>query len=444
MRKIDNWLYAINLPELEPRLARRYETLVRQHMATTSDLAAGLRALPETKGSFAAAQAAWRFFRNPRISLSALMQPLLAQARSAIASECSQYVLAVHDWSALGYGQHESKTDRIPLNTKKPAGYELAAGVLLSDRTGEPLAPAYHELATAAGVLSTRSDRRLPERAHLDALTLNQAYLEGLALGKPLVHIVDAEGDSVGHLRRWDAKKQRFLTRGDSIRWVRWRGQECQVATILPQLEMRYAREVEYKGRAAQQYIAETEVTLHKAARTHRMVKGRHVHRTIKGKPLDLRLVVSEIRDESGAVLALWLLWTNVRGVGAETIALWYYWRWTIESYFKLLKRAGQHVEQWQQSCAMAIARRLLVAAMACLVVWSLARSQAPQAAETRQLLVRLSGRLMKRGVDFTEPALLAGMWVLLAMLDTLEDYTPAQLRRLAAQFLPLPSRESG
>ena len=413
-------------------------------MAATSEVASGLRALPETKGSFAAAQAAWRFYRNPSVTLSALMEPLLAQARSSIQTECARYVLLANDWSALGFGQHESKMDRIPLNTKKPAGYELMAGVLMSDRTGEPLAPAYHELASAEGGWSTRCEKRLPERAHLDALTLAQAHVERMDLGKPIVHIVDAEGDSVGHLRRWQAKKRNFLTRGDGVRWVLWQGQECQVATIVPQLEMRYAREVAYKGRAAQQYIAETSVTLHRAAREHRMVKGQHVHRSIKGKPLDLRLVVSEIRDLDGTVLALWLLWTNVRDVSAETIALWYYWRWTIESYFKLLKRAGQHVEQWQQTYALAIARRLLVAAMACVVVWSLARSQAPQAAETRQLLVRLSGRLMKRGVDFTEPALLAGMWVLLAMLDTLEDYTPAQLRQLAAQFLPLPLSESG
>ena len=352
--------------------------------------------------------------------------------------------MAVHDWSVLGYGQHASKTDRIPLNTKKPAGDELLAGVLLSDQSGAPLAPAYFELATAQGVLSTRSAKRLPERAHLDALTLAQAHVERLDLGKPLVHIVDAEGDSVGHMRRWHAKKQRFLTRADGIRWVLWQGRECQVATLLPQLEMRHARAVEYHGQAAQQYIAETPVTLHRAAREHRMVNGQHVHRTRKGKPLDLRLVVSEVRDEAGQVLALWLLWTNVWSVSAATIALWYYWRWQIESYFKLLKRAGQHIEQWQQTCAAAIARRLLVAAMACVVVWSLARSPAPKAAEARQLLVRLSGRLMKRGVEFTEPALLAGMWVLLAMLDTLEAYTPAQLRRLAAQFLPLPPRESG
>ena len=425
-------------------MQRRYEELTRQHLATTSELASGLRALPETRGSFAAAQAAWRFYRNPRITLPALMDPLLAHARSAIETSCQDYVLVAHDWSALGFAKHESKTDRIPLNTKHPAGYELLTGLLLSDQTGDPLAPAYQELRTADGVLSTRSDRRLPERSHLDALTLAQAYVERLDLGKAVVHIVDAEADSVGHLRRWDAKKQRFVTRGDDIRWVKWKGEECQVATILPQLAFRYSREVEYHGRAAQQYVAETVVTLHRAARQHRLVKGRHVHRTRKGKPLELRLVVSEIRDENGAVLARWLLWTNVRGVSAETIALWYYWRWRIESYFKLLKRAGQHVEQWQQTCGEAVARRLLIAAMACVVVWSLARSQAPEAPEARQLLVRLSGRLMKRGVEFTEPALLAGMWVLLAMLDTLEDYTYEELRQLAAQFLPLPPVESG
>ena len=175
--------------------------------------------------------------------------------------------------------------------------------------------------------------------------------------------------------------------------------------------------------------MSETPVTLPRRAREHRLVNGRHVHRTYQ---------VSEIRDAAGAVLARWLLWTNVsREVDAETIALWYYWRWMIESYFKLLKRAGHHVEQWQQTCAMAIARRLLMAAMACVVVWSLARSQAPRAAETRQLLVRLSGRLMKRDVEFTEPALLAVLWVLLAMLDTLEDYPPHNCADRRRNFSP-------
>ena len=92
-------MYAINLPDLEPRLQRRFEALMLQHLGTKSELAAGLRALLETNGSFAAAQAAWRFYRNPAVTLPKLMKPLLTHARSAIATECSRYVLTAHDWS---------------------------------------------------------------------------------------------------------------------------------------------------------------------------------------------------------------------------------------------------------------------------------------------------------------------------------------------------------
>ena len=74
-------------------------------------------------------------------------------------------------------------------------------------------------------------------------------------------------------------------------------------------------------------------------------------------------------------------------------IAQWYYWRWKIESFFKLLKSAGHSIEQWQQETAAAIAKRLLVATMACVVVWQLARSEEPEASTLRQLLVRLNGR---------------------------------------------------
>ena len=52
-------------------------------------------------------------------------------------------------------------------------------------------------------------------------------------------------------------------------------------------------------------------------------------------------------------MLARWLLWSNVPArVPASTLALWYYWRWQVESYFKLLKSAGQQVEHWQQEDA--------------------------------------------------------------------------------------------
>ena len=95
------------------------------------------------------------------------------------------------------------------------------------------------------------------------------------------------------------------------------------------------------------------------------------------------------------------------------------------------------HVEQWQQETALAVAKRLLVASMACVVVWRLARIEGPEAAEVRQVLGRLSGRFVKRGQEYTEPALLAGLWVLLSVTRLLESYDVHDLLRMARVALP-------
>jgi len=129
------------------------------------------------------------------------------------------------------------------------------------------------------------------------------------------------------------------------------------------------------------------------------------------------------------------MLLTNApKRVHAEHLARCYYWRWRIESFFKLLKSHGQQLEQWQQETGPAIARRLLVASMACVVVWQLQTDDTPQAMELKAILIRLSGRQMKRTRPHTAPALLAGLWVMLSMLTLLEHYDLEDLRRLAAR----------
>jgi hypothetical protein len=65
------------------------------------------------------------------------------------------------------------------------------------------------------------------------------------------------------------------------------------------------------------------------------------------------------------------------------------------------------------QTCSLAIAKRLLVTAMAAVVVWQLARSQTPESEQARNLLVRLSGRQIRRDRPVTESAMLAGSWTL-------------------------------
>ena len=70
------------------------------------------------------------------------------------------------------------------------------------------------------------------------------------------------------------------------------------------------------------------------------------------------------------------------------------------------------------------------------MLAWRLARSAAPGAAEARALLVRLSGRRMARGVEFTPEALLAGRWVLPALPEVLGQAPRSRLQELAGFIL--------
>ena len=165
----------------------------------------------------------------------------------------------------------------------------------------------------------------------------------------------------------------------------------------------------------------------------HRQVDGQRKRLVRPGVALPLRLVVTELRDKDGTVRERWYLLTNVPAeVQAATIALWYYWRWKIETYHKLLKSAGQQVERWQQENGRALLKRLLVASMACVLAWRLGNSQAPQAEEARRVVMRLSGRQVEHGKDYTLEGLLAGIWVLLALVSVLEWHSASHLQEMA------------
>ena len=447
------------LPGAEPRLQRRYHQLVVSHLSSAQRVAAGLRApaAGDAADPFAATQAAWRFYANANVSLPRLAGPLLACARAAVPAACDRFALVVLDWSPLHFGGHHGKADRVPLAHRRDLGYDLLTALAVGDRDGAPLAPLALELRAADGLHATRADRPLDPASRLDGLTPLIDHVESLGLGRPAVYVVDREADSVGHLRAWHAAGRRLLVRADDAPRVLHGGVRRplgEVADALPRARaFADAGAVEFRGRPARQFVAEVPVTLDRPARTHRVDRrtGRARHRNVAGEPLPLRLVVSEVRDpSSGAVPARWLLLTNVPPgeADAATVARWYYWRWRVESYHKLLKGAGQQVEHWQQETAAALARRLLVAAMACVVVWRLARDERPQAAAMRDVLVRLSGRQMRRGPGargFTEPALLAGLGVLLPMLELLEHHGPGELRAIAEAALPgLLRREGG
>jgi hypothetical protein len=325
------------------------------------------------------------------------------------------------------------------LTHETDVGYELTTALAVSAADGSPLAPMEVHLRTADEVHSTSPCPPAPGQHHLEQILPIMAASRGWGLTSRLVHMIDREADSVGHLRQWDAAGHLFLVRADDRR-VRWDGQSMLLSEVVAQLGVQRAfvktRKVEYQGRPAQQWVAQTLVTLDRPAK--KRVDGRQ--KEVAGPKLALRLIVAQVRDGRGRVLATWMLLTNATDdVPASLVALWYYWRWRIESFFKLLKSGGQQIEHWLQETGGAIARRLLVAAMACVLVWDLERQTSPQAQELKGLLVRLSGRQMKHRRSSTASAMLAGLFVLLPLLDLLAEHGGdlREVQRLALRSLP-------
>jgi hypothetical protein len=400
-------------------------------------VAAGVKALPGTGKAFAATQAAWRFFKNPRVTLPKLIEPLREVGRQACAQSEALYVLLVQDWSKLDYDGHSSKTDLTQLSQELDRGYELLTPLLVDGHNGAPLAPMGMTIWSAAGLHTTEADTPQPRSAHLDQVLPWMEASRTWGLSRTCVHVIDREGDSLKHLRRWDASGHRFLVRGDDRR-VTFRGESRGLQQIVEVLREEDAfqvqGEVSLRGRQGQSWVAESEVLIEGPA-WGRTPDGKTCR--VPGPPLRLRLVVVQVRDAQGTLLAQWLLLTNVWDVSAEQIALWYYWRWRIESFHKLLKSAGLEAEEWQQETAAAIAKRLLVGCMACVTVWSLQGQDTPEAKACQQFLVRLSGRQMKRHRPVTAPALLVGLHLLLTMLEVLKHYTPAQLGHFAQIATP-------
>jgi hypothetical protein len=145
------------------------------------------------------------------------------------------------------------------------------------------------------------------------------------------------------------------LVRADD-RLVLCQGQETSLRALAERLHRDRAFEdagaALNRGRKARRFVAVVEVVLHRPGKRDQGKKKVE----IPGPPLPLRLVVTEVHDLKGRVLARRLLLTNVPAELADvtTIARRYYFRWRIESLHKLLKRAGWQLESWLQQNGLA------------------------------------------------------------------------------------------
>jgi hypothetical protein len=377
-------------------LRKRYLKLVRAHMNASTRAAHGPRQLPECGHSATACQATWRFLNNDRVGLCEVAEPLRQAARDGCAASGSDYVLVLHDWCKVDYKSHTSKGDLLQLTHEHDIGYDLTTSLAVEVEFGQPLAPVQMHLKTADTVHSTAETPPTWADHHLQQLEPTMDEIAGMGRARKPVHVIDREADSLGHFRSWDAAGHLFLVRCDERR-VKWNDESVLLSEVNEHLDREClfedAGKARYHGKKVRRQVAEVSVV---ADRRH-TTRSDGQQKLIAGKAITLRAIFVRLLDKHDYNLAEWMLLTNVpHDVDAATIGQWYYFRWQIESFFKLLKNAGHEMEYWQQISGIAIARRLLIAAMASVFIDDLRRSRTADAKQFRSFLMQLSGRTTK------------------------------------------------
>ena len=392
-------------------------------MRAATRSAPGINTAVDSTKAASQSQAMYRFLNNPSVTPSELIKPLQQAAREGCSDSPSPFVLIMHDWCKIDYKSHTSKKDLHQLTHQHDVGYDLTASLAVEAVGGIVLAPVSMHLRTNRQLHSTATKRPKTNARHLNQLLPTMDEIAELDLGRSPVHIIDREADSLGHFRAWETNDHLYLVRCDDRR-VQWQGESILLSEINEKLDQDIAfasaGKALFHGKKVKREVAEVDVVLKGAYKTR--INGKQ--KEISGKPVTLRVVFVRLVDKKGYILAEWSLLTNVPAseVDTATIGLWYYFRWRIESFFKMLKSAGHEVEYWQQTKSKAILCRILIASMACVYVWQLQRDTSEAAVRMRELLMKLSGRQTKHGVESTPNALLAGWRVLQAMLCLFEN----------------------
>ena len=422
--------------------------MVKGYMSSQHAATNGLKLLLKDSEQFSQVQAAWRFLNNENVSTDALFEPIMDALRVGVKKQCSNFVLAMTDWSHIDYKHHNSKKELISENRKDTCvkkGLDLQTTLAVSDVTGEPIAPIVHNLKTTKKFYSTYNDTIKLGTTHLEELSTRVKWMESnLQTEKKIVHIVDRESDSVAFMRDLSKIDALFLLRvkNNSKLYLPKEKIDIKQGELADTLPLGVkVQEIKYRKKNVSIYVNECDVEVRRDATKFITQKdGKRKLQKISGDVVKARFVVERLVDKNQQVVAQWLLITNIldKSVTAETLATWYYYRWKIESYFKLLKSSGFNMEEWQQREPAALFRRLLVVSYSCVLVWKIANDTSINAKKIREFLVSLSGRLIQKDKEFTHPALLAGLENYIQMLDLMSMFTRKELLDMKQELVKI------
>ncbi|MGJ7491262.1 flagellar biosynthesis protein FlhF [Variovorax sp. ZT4R33] len=383
------------------RLRAQYQNLIRAMAHDAQELATAAGALAGAQIGFERARGLWRQAGDEGAAQRVVLDDLLVHARSEVAAGCQSHVLAL--------------SSQVGLRSEGDDAYECHTSLLLSDRTGQPLAAPNGWLSTASAEAMRRPGLRQVQ------------WLRQQDFGKSLVHVL-TKLPSAETMLQWQAQGQRWLARAVASTAVT--DTETGAGRALARLDHRFdePRPVQFGGRPALQSEAECAVLL-------RFNAAAAAAGLTRADMPTLRCVVTRIVDaRSAKVLQQSYALSNIDGaVTGAQLAQWQAWASENEPCFRLMRQGVQLVGGLGELGDPNMMKRVLIAGQMTTTVWRLLRADGEWAERTRTLLNQLSGRPARASRPLTGNALYAGMGKLFLLLEALgtESTAPTQMSKL-------------
>ncbi len=388
------------------RLRLKYQNLIRAMAHDAQELATAAGALAGAQIGFERARGLWRQAGDEQVGQKALLQDLAVHARAEVAAGCQTHVLALS--GQIGLRSNEGGD-----------AYECHGSLLLSDRTGLPLAAPNQWLATAA-TRGLKDPARKPGARQAPWLR-QQDFSD-----KPLVHVL-TRLPGIEAMVQWQATGQRWLARAPGSTAVIDTRTGAPDTLARMDFEFSEGQPVRYRGKPALRCEAQADVVL----RFNAAAAAAGVERDAMPA---LRCVAVRMLDaRTGNVLAQSHALSNVgTEVTARQLAQWQGWANEAEPCFRLLRDGVQLVGGIGALGDPDNMKRLLIAGQVTTTVWRLLHAEGEWADRTRTLLGQLTGRPVRNARLMSGSALYAGVGKLFLLLEALgtESSAPTQAPR--------------
>ena len=382
---------------------------------------------PEACASDGEVEALYRFLRNPRVSLDAVLEPHLVatQQRCRALDE----VLVIHDTTELSFAGEHVRAGLTALGPRRQGFWVHAALAVSAEGLRAPLGllsmmPFVRKAGPARRSKPHWRERfRDPDKLSRRWPASVTAARTRVGAARRAIHLMDREGDSYELLATLTTHGDRFVVRLHYDRRIVPDGEATapgRLREVLPRTDVRIEREVALSPRRVG--AQRTPLLTRQPPRDGRVATVRFAARSVvlqrprdHRAPLPVTLAVNvvyawEVSPPVGEPPVEWWLVTTEPVETAEQILRvvdWYRTRWLIEEFFKCLKTGCAYEKRQLESLDTLLVALALLAPIAwqLLLLRHLARAlpDAPArvALTARQILVlravAVSGRLPQR-----------------------------------------------